>query len=212
VQTSGTVTAAPPPDARIARPQEWRRIGAVLGQAFQDDPVWRWVCPDAERRRRHLGAAFAHAIRKHVGEGWGWTIGAVDGPVLGGAVWAAPGEWRTRPLDAARVALPMLRAMGMHGIRERVGALSRIEAHHPSDPHWYLEILGADPTMRGRGIGTALLQPVVQRCDTEGIPAYLESSKPENLPFYGRFGFEVTEQFEIGDGAPPMWGMWRDPR
>ena len=42
--------------------------------------------------------------------------------------------------------------------------------------------------------------------------AYLESSKEENLPFYNRFGFQVTEELTLGAGAPPMWAMWRDPR
>jgi GNAT superfamily N-acetyltransferase len=194
--------------ARAAAGSEWRELGAVLGAAFQDDPVWQWVCPDPDRRSRYLGAAFAAVVRQRVASGWAWTI---DGP-QGAAVWAAPDQWTTRPFDAARMAVPMLRATGRHGLRERIAALSRLEAHHPREPHWYLEILGADPTMRGRGIGSALLAPMVERLDREGTAAYLESSKEENLPFYNRFGFRVTEELTLGAGAPPMWAMWRDPR
>lgn len=193
---------------RVAHPDEWRSLGRVLGAAFQDDPVWCWVCPDARRRGRYLGAAFAQVIRQRVHNGWAWTTE----DQLGAAVWAAPGNWRTRPADSARMVLPMLRAIGLGGLGPRLGALSAIEAKHPSRPHWYLEILGADPALRGRGIGSALLAPMIERCDETGVPAYLESSKPENLPFYGRFGFEVTEELRLAPDAPMMWGMWREPR
>lgn len=193
--------------ARPALPREWRELGRVLGAAFDDDPVWMWVCPDPVRRRRHLGNAFAHVIRQRVRCGWGWTTEGT----LGAAVWAAPDQWKTRPLDSARMALPMLRATGARGVGERLGALANLERRHPREPHWYLEVIGADPTMRGRGVGTALLRPMIERCDAEGMPAYLESSKAENLPFYGRFGFEITDELHLGAGAPPMWAMWRDP-
>lgn len=194
--------------ARPALPREWRAMGDVLGQAFQDDPVWQWVCPDPARRRRHLGAAFAHVVRQRVRNGWGWTV---EGNA-GAAVWAAPDEWRARPIDAARMALPMLRATGVRGVAERLGALAKLEKRHPREPHWYLEIVGADPSLRGRGVGSSLMRPMVERCDAEGLPAYLESSKKENLPFYARFGFEVTDELDLGAGAPPMWAMWREPR
>jgi len=194
--------------ARPALPREWRELGRVLGEAFDDDPVWIWVCPDPVRRRRHLGNAFAHVIRDRVRCGWAWTVEGADGA----AVWAAPNRWRTRPVHAARMALPMLRATGLRGVGERLGALARLEKRHPATPHWYLEVIGSDPAMRGKGVGTALMQPMLERCDAEGMPAYLESSKEENLAFYGRFGFEVTEDLDLGPGAPPMWAMWREPR
>jgi hypothetical protein len=52
--------------------------------------------------------------------------------------------------------------------------------------------------------------PVLERCDREGEPAYLESSKEQNIPFYSRHGFEVTGQLDLPDG-PSMWPMWREP-
>lgn len=193
---------------RVAQANEWRLLGRLLGDAFWDDPVWMWVCPDPQRRREHLGSAFAQVIRRRVHDGHGWTT---DG-LAGAAVWAPPDEWRTQPLDSARIAVPMLRAIGPRGLTERLGALSAIESRHPTEPHWYLEVLGTDPTRRGKGIGTALLAPMIDRCDEVGLPAYLESSKRENLAFYRRFGFEVTKELTLGPTAPPMWGMWHPAR
>jgi ribosomal protein S18 acetylase RimI-like enzyme len=83
---------------------------------------------------------------------------------------------------------------------------------HPEEPHWYLAVIGSDPTVRGQGFGQALMRSRLDRCDAEYCPAYLESSKPENVPYYERFGFTVTREIGLPDGGPTMWAMWRDPR
>jgi hypothetical protein len=51
----------------------------------------------------------------------------------------------------------------------------------------------------------------LDRCDAEHAPAYLESSNPDNIPYYNRFGFEVTGEIVMPDG-PTLWAMWRRPR
>ena len=83
---------------------------------------------------------------------------------------------------------------------------------HPEEPHWYLAVIGSDPTVRGAGFGQALMRSRLDRCDAEHAPAYLESSNPDNIPYYMRFGFEVTGEIKLPDGGPSMWPMWRAPR
>jgi hypothetical protein len=43
-------------------------------------------------------------------------------------------------------------------------------------------------------------------------PAYPESIKAENVPYYQRFGFEVTGELDVPGGGPTLWPMWRPPR
>lgn len=194
---------------RPATRRERRAIGDVLGRAFVDDPVWTWLTPDPARRARHFGALFAHVAHHRIRQGTALTT---DG-CSGAALWAAPGSWQVPPLAALPAAGAAVRAFGAGSGLVRAGrSVATMERHHPKEPHWYLEVLGTDPELQGRGVGSALLAPVLERCDGEGTPAFLESSKPENLAFYGRFGFEVTEEFRLADGAPPMWRMWRSPR
>jgi ribosomal protein S18 acetylase RimI-like enzyme len=88
-----------------------------------------------------------------------------------------------------------------------------VERLHPKGPpHWYLGVLGTRKKAQGRGVGSSLLAPVLDRCDDEGIPAYLESSKHSNIAFYRRHGFEVTGEIPLPFGGPSVWSMWRDPR
>ena len=106
--------------------------------------------------------------------------------------------------------LPMLPVLLPRIVRS-ARAVREIERRHPAEPHLYLSVLGTDPERQGGGIGSALLAPVLERCDAGGVAAYLESSKESNVGFYARHGFEVTERMELPDG-PPLWLMWRDPR
>jgi GNAT superfamily N-acetyltransferase len=89
--------------------------------------------------------------------------------------------------------------------------MHKVEKAHPEEPHWYLACLGTDPPKQRTGVGTTLVGPVLERCDKEGLPAYLETQKPENVPYYERFGFRVTGELDITEGGPHVWLMWRDP-
>jgi ribosomal protein S18 acetylase RimI-like enzyme len=194
--------------ARIATRADVPALGTALAAAFRSDPVWRWMTgASPERWEARAGEAFAREVAVKVRYGHSYTT---DDRV-GAALWAPPGTWRGSVGDALRSAGPMLRLCGASGSRRGLGLLRSMEKVHPKGDHWYLAVLGTDPAHQGRGVGSALLQPVLERCDLDGTGAYLESSKPENVPFYERHGFRATDVIEPG-GCPPMTLMWRDPR
>jgi GNAT superfamily N-acetyltransferase len=93
-----------------------------------------------------------------------------------------------------------------------VQSVRAIEQVHPPEPHWYLALVGTEPAHQNHGVGAALLAPVLERCDRDFTPAYLESSKEDNLSFYMRLGFEVTKPVDLPSGGPRIWPMWREPR
>lgn len=195
-------------EVRTARPGEWHQIGHLLGDAFFDDPMWAWVAPDADKRRRHLGSLFAQLIRKRVEAGTAQIT--TDGG--GAAVWAPPNQWKITTLESAAMTVPMLKVIGPRLMLSRTKALLDTERYHPTEEHWYLEIVGADPSRRGQGIGSALLDAGLERVDEQGLPTYLECSSAANLPLYNRYGFEVTQEIACGKDGPPLWLMWRNAR
>jgi GNAT superfamily N-acetyltransferase len=194
---------------RRAEPEDRATMAAMYARAFDDDPVWTFVFPDAGSRPTQSAQLFSAFIRAHVGDGE--TLVADD--VAGAAVWAPPGKWQI-PMTRMLGEVPrLLKALGRRSIR-LLGDLQRIERFHASfttDPHFYLAVLGTDPPQQGRGIGSAVMAPVLARCDEAGLGAYLESSKESNVPFYRRHGFELVGDFTFRDG-PTMWPMWREPR
>jgi hypothetical protein len=56
------------------------------------------------------------------------------------------------------------------------------------------------------------MRPILERCDRERMPAYLNAGSPRSRDLYLRHGFEVTEEFRLPEGGPPLWRMWREPR
>ena len=86
-----------------------------------------------------------------------------------------------------------------------------LEAKRPRAPHLYLATIGTDPSVQGRGYGSALMRVVLDRCDTDGMPSYVESSKESNIAFYNRHGYELVGEIVVPDSAVKLWLMWREP-
>lgn len=189
---------------RPAGPADVEPAGRTLAAAFHDDPVMSWLFPDDARRVDRLSRFFGYAVRHRPGTVWTTDHHA------GAAVWAPPGAWRTKPSEVLS-GIPFFTRLFGRRLPGALRLLSMIEKAHPDEPHWYLVALGTEPARQGTGVGSALLRPVLDRCDDEGVPAYLESSKPSNIAFYARHGFEVTGELTLRDG-PTVWPMWRDPR
>ena len=186
------------------------RVAAVLARAFQDDPMWRWaLARDAvDERRARLGRFFDAIARiLHARDELTFTAG----DFAGAAVWMPPGRWHFSLVDQARLAPAVLTSFGAAGTVRLLKLLGGVERVHLRAPHYYLFAIGADPSQQGRGVGSALLAPMLARCDAEQLPAYLESSNPANLSFYRRHGFVPTGELRFGDGAL-VTPMRRDPR
>lgn len=194
---------------RLATEADLPELSQVLGRAFADDPVMEFVIssrPVAPRAAILLGTITSlHISDRSVFVATDPTSGAI----LGAAVWGLPGHWRVPTTAYVRHARKLLKAVGLRGIT-KISVLSAIERQHPTEPHHYLAIIGTDPEHQGKGIGAALLAPVLDLCDEEGLPAYLESSKDSNVPYYRRFAFDVTTPFTL-KGGPTLHFMWRDP-
>jgi GNAT superfamily N-acetyltransferase len=184
------------------------RIARALARAFEDDPVMGWIFRREDGRANRLEAAFDLFLRRI------WLpqneCYAAD-RLFGGALWMPPGKWHLGAGEQLRLLPSMIRVTGRNFPR-MASVLNMIEKKHPRAPgHFYLAVLGIEPEMQGRGFGSALMQPVLARCDREQIPAYLESSKRRNVVLYERHGFKVVEEVLLPKDGPPMWRMWRDP-
>lgn len=195
---------SPPVSVRRARREDFRSLAAMLARAFYDDPITAWFYPNSERRLAHARRFFTIRLRQLDGQRLTFTTSDHSGAAL----WTPPGRWR-EDLRQSLMLLPMIPVL-LPRIVRCTRAVREIERRHPVMPHYYLSIIGTEPAQQGEGIGSALLAPVLQRCDSEGIAAYLESSKESNVDFYARHGFRVTECVDL-PGGPPLWLMWRAP-
>ncbi len=199
------------PQARPAHKGDVRELSRTLARAFYDDPVMSWLLPDAKSRTAQLPRLFA-TITRHHHLARGAVEVASDGPDIGAAaLWDPPNEWQESRWEQLAQIPTFLRVFGRHSARGRA-IQELMKRWHPEEPHWYLAVIGSDPSVRGKGFGQVLMSSRLDRVDAEHAPAYLESSKSENIPYYQRFGFEVTGEIVLPHGGPTMWPMWRQPR
>jgi GNAT superfamily N-acetyltransferase len=175
----------------------------MLARAFYDDPALTWIFPRHNRRLAQAERFWSVRLRYMAPQE---EIYVTD-DLSAAAAWTLPGRWHVSLGETGELARMMLNPRLPMLFR----GLQRLEHAHPHEPHsFYLSVLGTDPPRQGNGLGSALLEPVLEMCDREGVPAYLESSKERNIDFYSRFGFRVSEEVQLPRG-PKMWPMWRDP-
>jgi ribosomal protein S18 acetylase RimI-like enzyme len=196
------------PEVRPATDAEFAAIGELYAAAFADDPIFSWLSPERATWERRAPGWFAAHVRYQARHG---AEVLVDDDLRGAAIWLPPGAWRTSGIgEALALGLPSIRLFKRR-LRTASRVVARMEGMHPKAPHWYLSTLATHPDHQGRGVGRALISPIGERCDAEGVPAYLETAKAENVSYYLRHGFRVQDEIRVSSG-PPMWLMWRTPQ
>jgi ribosomal protein S18 acetylase RimI-like enzyme len=190
-------------DVRPAAEGDQQAVIDVITLAFSSDPMARWAFPGPatylavmpDLARAFGGNGFAHG-----------TADLVEGG-LAAAMWLPPGvdPDSDRLMALSEKHVPPDRLPDMMQVFEQMGTF------HPSEPCWYLPLIGVDPACQGRGYGSALLRYATERCDRDGVAAYLESSNPRNIPLYQRHGFESIGSIQVGT-SPTLVPMLRRPR
>jgi len=179
------------------------RIIGVLTLAFSSDPMARWSQPDPQKYLENfplIAAAFGgNAFANE-------TAYYADG-YAGAALWLPPG---VGPDDETLTTL--LERIAPEEIKNDMpGIFEQMEKYHPTEPHWYLPMIGVDPSQQGKGVGSTLMKHALVPCDRDGVIAYLESSNPKNISLYERHGFEVIGEIQVGS-SPTLRPMLRQPR
>jgi ribosomal protein S18 acetylase RimI-like enzyme len=196
------------PVVRRATAADVDAMAAQLARTFYDDPVTSHIFRNESRREAGLRVYFRTQMRAdYLPFGGCYTTD----DYAGSAVWAPAGKPLHTGLGGVLTMLPVLPYVATN-LAVTLRLLALIESKHPREPHWYLASLGTAVDRQGKGVGGALLRPVLEHCDAEGLPCYLESSKERNVPFYRRHGFEVVEEVPLPGDGPPVWTMWREPR
>jgi len=190
------------PIVETATTAEAGAVYDILTLAFSDDPMVRWTWPDGPLllatfpsfAKAFGGVAFDHGSAHCVGH-------------AAAALWLPPGVGADEAELDRILEKTMPETVKVDGAR----LMEQMASHHPSEPHWYLPLIGVDPAHRGKGLGGALLSHALAACDRDGALAYLESTNPRNITLYERHGFVRLATIQYGS-SPPMVPMLRKPR
>ncbi len=185
--------------ARKASPEDSVRIVSMMTLGFADDPVCRRLFPNPDQYLTY----FPEFVRLYGGAAF--DLGGahvIDG--MGAALWIPPDA---HP-DGDAIDALIERSVDAAAQAELFEVYAEMSRGHPEEPHWFLPLIAVDPFVRGAGAGSALMAYGLAACDRDGVPAYLDSTHPRNIPLYERFGFELVRTIKIG-GHPPVYPMVR---
>ncbi len=175
----------------------------TLVLAFSSDPVARYMYPQPYQFLTH----FPSFVRAFGGKAFEHGTAHFTDQQIGAALWFPPG---VEPDEEPLVSL-IQHSIAEANQAELFAVLEQMGYYHPDEPHWYLPMLGVEPTQQGKGFGSALLQHQLRQCDRNQQLAYLESSSPKNIPLYERHGFKLLGTIQEG-AFPPIFPMLRYPQ
>ena len=179
----------------------------AAAEGFFDNEIWVWMLRRDWQRRRLLPRHYRAMIRRvYIPRNAAWTTP----DTVGASLWFPPGTLEMSTRERFAETLSLL-PEGIDCFRRGARWEELIAEHHPREPHWYLQTLSVTPSAQRQGAGTALIKPGLEGADADGVGVYLETQRESNIPYYRRFGFELTDEIGLDD-SPPLWLMWRSPR
>ncbi|MEH6650576.1 MAG: N-acetyltransferase [Motiliproteus sp.] len=169
---------------------------------FSADPIERWLWPEAKDYLNCIPLYDAFA-------GGAITAGSayVTDNFESVALWFPPGEGP----NEEKVIEILNSTVKEDTLKDAIIMFEAMDEFHPDEPCWYLPLIAVDPAHQGCGFGTELMKRALNRCDQDGLPAYLESTNPRNISLYERYGFEKMGEVQTGS-SPVMTPMIRSPR
>ena len=201
------VTALRPIEPRTAAADEVPKVAAALADAFINDPVFTFLRPGRLRQEARLRTMFTVEIEQYV-----LPNGGPCGRLLGTTARRRlpPGGWEMPRSVTLTEALRWMWAFGTR-FRRAIRVQRAMEERHLREPHFYVRTVGVRTALQGHGVGSALMQPTLERADSAGLPSYIEASTERSAALYERLGFLHMGVFELPEGGPPVWPMRRPP-
>ena len=184
----------------IASESEKERAVDTLVLAFTADPLMRWLYPDARQYLAHFPEFIAAFGGNAFAAQTAWSLDDCSAVAL----WLPAGTQQ----DADAITSVVAETVSPEKLEDILLVGLQVDEAHPEFAHWYLPFFGVDSALQGNGLGGALMKHCLGILDASGLPAYLETSNPRNIPFYERHGFEVTGEAQAG-ACPPVTFMLR---
>lgn len=179
---------------------------ATLSDAFITDPALSYIVPNETARAKMLPKLFALLVPDDAKSGTVMRSGNDEAAAL----WRNPGMAKDAGGTSLALMWNMLRIFGL-AIPRASTVADAIATHLPDGRYHYLHFVGVRSAHQGKGWGGAIIREGLARADADGLPTWLETATPENVPLYQRLGFVTQVEWDIPKGGPHFWGMMRHP-
>ena len=179
----------------------------LVARAMLDNPIHVTAFGrDAARREAALHAMFTAVLGHQLSRGI--VLGLFRGGKLAGvAGMLPPGRCPSALTGKLTAVSTLLLGSGLAQSRRVQAWLEDWAKTDSAVEHWHFGPIAIDSQLQRTGLGSILLRDCCEQMDGEGMAAYLENDKEENLPFFERFAFAVETRHEVL--GVPTWFMLR---
>jgi hypothetical protein len=191
------------------RPEHHRALSAMYADAFMDDPGWISIGP---RRRAGLWKFIQRTCLStmRAAERWcgpSWCV-VQSGEPVASLIGSAPGRWPPPQLPSLLTLAPGPILAGPAPLIRSLRSQRVFERLHPEYDHFLVWLFAVSPARQRSGLGRQLMQAALAEADAAGVPAYLWTANPANVPYYRSHGYEVFAEATI-PGDVTNWFMER---
>ena len=184
----------------------------VLSASFFNYPMFTFYFPDPKRRACYLPRYFQHILNCARRYGEVYTTAEISGVIFT----LPPGHTKISIWEYIQNGFLLTPFMlGFRNYKQSMDCESFVgntqERLMENQPHYYLWGLAVDPNQKAKGIGSALMAPVLAKADAQKLPVYLETHDETNVRYYQKHGFDLIHTVRIPKYELPIWCMLRKP-
>ncbi|MEM9509005.1 MAG: GNAT family N-acetyltransferase [Cyanobacteria bacterium P01_E01_bin.35] len=185
----------------------------IAAKAFVNDPVFSYLTPEIRQSRlKALNWLTKNALEYCYLYGHIYTTPDLKGI----AAWLPPEQSSFERIQILQLILQLRLYLlpfkcGWNKLGRWLSFLNIIEKYHEQDmatqSHWYLALMFVDPSYQRQGIGSALLEPILDRAKNEKSPCYLVTFTKQAVKFYQQNEFEIIRKAQTSKDAPLFWNL-----
>ena len=171
-----------------------RKVVDVLSKSFGDNKSVNYIIKQDRKRDQRIRKLMEYSF--DICHLFGNTF--LSENKEGCALIVMPDKKRTTAKSILLDLKLALSVIGLSNIKKVMNRESIINKLHPKTPFYYLWFIGVEPADQGNGIGTKLMNDVINEAKINHRPIYLETSTLKNIPWYEKFGFIVYHKLDFG--------------
>ena len=179
---------------RIATPADVHLIRNILLVSFKNDPHVNWLLEESTNKFK-LKILIDYVVHQTLRKGETYLSDANNAVAL----WDFE---RNEKLSFHYIwrNLAFLIRIGVKSVVRIVQSEAHVHNNFRKYPRYcHLLMIGVLPEAQGKGLASALMNPMIQRMKENSIPLFLETANPRNVEIYKKKGFRIFETLAIGD-------------
>lgn len=166
----------------------------ILARSFDDNRSVNYILPQDGRRQQRIRHLMDYSFE--VCYRYGKVHLSNDKRAC--ALVLLPDRQKTTPATVLLDVKLILRAVGLSRLRRTLHRENAIEKLRPKQPLYYLWFIGVVPEAQGKGVGRTLLGELAAEAARERRTLCLETSTPQNVPWYQKAGFTKYNELDLG--------------